>query len=324
MVNQTPLLQGKEDLLKNLFDSGMTIEKIATELDVSMTSVFEKVRSLNLSRPLKIKTKLENKKEEVIELLESGVSIKDIAERLNVHHNTLLRARKAWGIYKEPPLFYKKIKETREFNKKNGIKPQGPTRFSILDPFIDEIVEMLQNGSKKSDVAKKYKVSVQTVFNALNRHNISIKTDNKVERLAENITELFENGLSYKEIAKKLNCSQQAVFLTTKKLKIQRNKEEIVIACKINKQEEKLIELFNKGLSHKEIAKELGCHAVSIGKYLNKIGLKRDFPNALYGKLDEIKEKLAQGLSQRQIAKELNICEKTLSYHIKKKGLKRA
>lgn len=324
MPNQTPVLYGRESDVINLFNSGITFEKMAEELSVSLTSVFDKVKELGLSRPLEFKKKLENRKDEVIELLEFGYSFKDIAEILNVHPNTLLKSRKSWGIYNEPPAFYKQIQKTRKENKKAGIKPTGPSRFSTLDPFIDTIIEMLESGSTKADVARHYNVSVQTVFGALNRHSIKIKTDNKVERLAENIKELFDKGQSFNAIAKKLKCSSQAVFVAIKKLKLQREKEDIVISCKIKKQEDKLIELFNKGLSHNEIGKELGCHSISVGQYIQKIGLKREFPNVLYGKFDEIKKMLKDGLTQRAIAKQLGVCEKTLSYHIKKKGLKNA
>ncbi|MFI3241460.1 MAG: helix-turn-helix domain-containing protein [Alphaproteobacteria bacterium] len=324
MSNQTPVLYGRESDVVNLFNSGITFEQMAEDLGVSLTSVFDKVKELGLTRPVVFKKKLEDRREEVIELLESGISIKEIAEILDVHPNTILRTRKAWGVYNELPQFYKKIQKTRKENKEAGIKPTGPTRFSCLDPFIDEIVEELENGATKAYIAKKYKVCIQTVFNVLNRHEITIKTDNNVQRLADDIKELFEKGFSYKEIAKKLNCSQQAVFNNIKKLKIHREKEDIVISCKIKKQEEKLIELFNKGLSHKEIAKELGCHAISVGQYIKRIGLKRSFLSVICGKEENIKQMLKQGLSQRAIAKELGICEKVLSYHIKKKGLNNA
>jgi transposase len=53
---------------------------------------------------------------------------------------------------------------------------------SRLDPFKTEIVPLLRNGSPKSFVVKRYKVSEPTLYNWLSKHGLEQEVQPRVER----------------------------------------------------------------------------------------------------------------------------------------------
>lgn len=74
----------------------------------------------------------------------------------------------------ERDLISSRTKEALEARKAAGVKlgrPPGPGK-SKLDQYKDEIIALLNNGSTKTFVAKKYGTSLPNLYNWLKRHNI--------------------------------------------------------------------------------------------------------------------------------------------------------
>ena len=77
----------------------------------------------------------------------------------------------------ERDLISKRTKEALRARKANGFKlgrPKGPGR-SKLDKYQEEIVALLNNGSTKSYVAKKYGTTLPNLYNWLKKNEIEIK-----------------------------------------------------------------------------------------------------------------------------------------------------
>jgi DNA invertase Pin-like site-specific DNA recombinase len=79
----------------------------------------------------------------------------------------------------EHDLISSRTKEALRARKATGVKlgrPKGPGK-SKLDPFKEEIVAMLKNGSTKTYLAKKYSTSVPNFYNWLKKNNIKVEAE---------------------------------------------------------------------------------------------------------------------------------------------------
>jgi DNA invertase Pin-like site-specific DNA recombinase len=77
----------------------------------------------------------------------------------------------------ERDLISKRTKEALRARKAAGVKlgrPKGPGK-SKLDKYREEIVALLNNGSTKTFVAKRYKTTLPNLYNWLKKNNIKIK-----------------------------------------------------------------------------------------------------------------------------------------------------
>jgi DNA invertase Pin-like site-specific DNA recombinase len=84
----------------------------------------------------------------------------------------------------ERDLISKRTKEALRARKAAGVKlgrPKGPGK-SKLDKYREEIVALLNNGSTKTFVAKRYKTTLPNLYNWLNKNNIKLKLDNSEGR----------------------------------------------------------------------------------------------------------------------------------------------
>jgi DNA invertase Pin-like site-specific DNA recombinase len=76
----------------------------------------------------------------------------------------------------EHDLISERTKEGLRARKAAGVilgRPKGPGK-SKLDQYKDEILALLNNGSTKTFVAKRYNTSVPNLYNWLKRHNVKI------------------------------------------------------------------------------------------------------------------------------------------------------
>jgi len=77
----------------------------------------------------------------------------------------------------ERDLISRRTKEALRVKKENGCKlgrPKGPGK-SKLDQYREEIIALLNNGSTKRFVARRYKTSESNLFNWLKKNKIEIK-----------------------------------------------------------------------------------------------------------------------------------------------------
>ena len=79
----------------------------------------------------------------------------------------------------EHDLISSRTKEALRARKAAGVKlgrPKGPGK-SKLDPFREEIVALLKNGSTKTYLAKKYSTSLPNFYNWLKKNKITVKAE---------------------------------------------------------------------------------------------------------------------------------------------------
>jgi DNA invertase Pin-like site-specific DNA recombinase len=77
----------------------------------------------------------------------------------------------------EHDLISSRTKEALQARKAAGVKlgrPKGPGK-SKLDPFREEIVALLKNGSTKTYLAKKYNTSLPNFYNWLEKNDINVE-----------------------------------------------------------------------------------------------------------------------------------------------------
>ncbi len=77
-------------------------------------------------------------------------------------------------IILERDLISERTKEGLRARKAAGVKlgrPKGPGK-SKLDKYREEVIALLNNGSTKTFVAKRYNTSVPNIYNWLKRNNV--------------------------------------------------------------------------------------------------------------------------------------------------------
>ena len=79
----------------------------------------------------------------------------------------------------EKDLISLRTKEALAARKAAGVRlgrPRGPGK-SKLDQYRPEIIALLNNGSRKNFIAKRYKVSEPTLWNWLKQNRVEISAD---------------------------------------------------------------------------------------------------------------------------------------------------
>ncbi len=79
----------------------------------------------------------------------------------------------------EHDLISSRTKEALRARKAAGVKlgrPKGPGK-SKLDPFREEIIALLKNGSTKTYLAKKYNTSLPNFYNWMKKNNINVEAE---------------------------------------------------------------------------------------------------------------------------------------------------
>ena len=198
----------------------------------------------------------------------------------------------------------------------------------------DEVLELLENGLNKKEIAAKLEVRLTTISliiqNMIER-GVEIPKNKKTENDEKDnkILELLENGLNQTEIGNQLGVSSTAIWL-----RIQNMKKRGVKIPKITKRrktendekDNKILELLGKGLSQAETGRQLGVSADVISKRIKKMrerGIKipettKRRKTESYEKDNKILELLENGLNQTEIAGELGVSVDAISKRIKK------
>ena len=81
-------LDGKENIIKRLFNKGLSFQEIAHRLNCSMITVRTKIKELNLSRSIsdiKINSRLAKEERFIKKLYAQGCSLQEIGEKVNAH-----------------------------------------------------------------------------------------------------------------------------------------------------------------------------------------------------------------------------------------------
>ena len=308
-----------------LYNSELTLEQIAEKLSIGKTTLRNKITEMGLEREPRLKRK-NITKEDILLLEEQGLSYREIAEKLNIHPSTLRTRRKRLGIYNPPQKVLEqqaKAAKVRAENKKTGIKSENKHKYNCLEIYLDEILELLYAGVSKAEVARRYNVNPQTVFNLLALYDIKIPVFKKLDGKENTIKHLYNKGLSIYEMAKKLNCSFVTIIAKLKELNLSRPLSDIKISSKLAKEEQLIKKLYAQGCSLQEIGKKVKAHPVWIGKKIRKMGLTRankmpEYKTKLSGLDKEIIKMRKKGMTYKEIGQVFGVAPNTVMYRLRK------
>lgn len=144
-------LDGKENIIKRLFNKGLSVDEIAKKLNCSFMTVIAKLKELKLSRPLsgiKISSKLAKDERHIKKLYAQGCSLQEIGEKVNAHP--------VWIGAK-----IRKIALTRASK-----MPEYKTKLSGLDK---KIIKMRRKGMTYKEIGQVYGVAPNTVMYRLRK-----------------------------------------------------------------------------------------------------------------------------------------------------------
>jgi len=263
--------------LKKLYQSDLSLEKIADIMDIHSTTLRNHLKTLGWTRiPKTRKIKLSKKK--IQELQKMGLTNEKILQKLKICRKTLIKFEKENGIYiknRTRIKAYQKGLQTRQERLKFGLKPEPYHLSSRLDPYKEDIESLLLKGTLRSEIAKKYHVCQATLRNFILLNGWKTQKIKKLDFKRDEIIKLFHQGKSIQYIAAQIGCSHKWLDMEIKKMGLKRTVKEVKFKSRLNDREDLIQELFNAGLSGKEIAKRLNVHPISIYRKIKKLNLVR-------------------------------------------------
>ena len=259
------------DLL-HLYKTKMTMEEIARHLHVSLTSLYSKVKELGLTRERRYKKKPINIKL-FKELLALGAPDKNIAKKLGVCPDTVIKLKRQYGYATDNEQKIskgKKAAKCRAYYKKTGTRPECPTSTNRLEKYADDIIKLLENGVTKTEIAKRYGVCPSTVYNFIHLYDIDAPVKKICDGKEQQIKEAFDAGVSLEDISNQLNCNMQTVYHTVKGMKLVRKQSSIKRKSILNDQEIEIRRLYEEGLSGIAIAELMGVSYPSLYEFIHR------------------------------------------------------
>lgn len=253
------------------------------------------------------KYKLDKYAEVIKESIDNGMSCLKIAEQLNVSPITLnnyLKTHPELGCIK---------------NAHRG----------VLADADDQIRSMLANGQTKTAIAKKFKVTIATLFKKLHQMGVETNRESVIVQFDDDqFVELYQSGLSISKMAKHFGCHARTVAKHIQVLGLQRSRK--IVGDVHRRRQSKMIDLkdqmkrlYDEGLSYQAIAKELKCDDTWVCKLVKKWGWNRQRkfrPFLLNEYQSEIIELLNQNVSISTIAKQYNVSVVTVRNAMKRWG----
>ena len=258
------------DLL-HLYKTDMSMREIAEHMHVSLTRLYIKVKELGLKRTPRRKRKPIDIKL-FKELIKMGVSNITIANKLQVSPGTVLILKKQYGfeIKNEQSNKGKKGAESREYYKKTGTRPDCPYTTNILEQYKDEIIPLLESGTPRTEIARKYGVSYQTVYNFIHMYDVHAPVKKIYDGKEQLIEDAFAAGESIEDISGKLNCHPGTVQRAVKGMKLSREQSIVNRKSFLSIQEEKIRQLYEQGVSGLEIAKQVGVSYPALYEFIQR------------------------------------------------------
>lgn len=322
------LLDGRDEEVKKLYNSNLTIKKIAQKLNVSVTVLYEKIASMELERrePRFMVKHLDKRK--IIELQKLGLSKVAIAKKLKVGLTKLNRAMLELNLRQqlsgdELEKFRHTVVKGQEAAKR-GKKTPSRNKTNKLEPFANDIQQLLLDGITKTAIAERYNVSTGTIYNLIKICNLHAPFIKKLDPKESIIKKLFMDGFTHDDIAQKLNCCTQLVDKKIKELGLVR--PQIQIKSPINDNIDLIKKLRNEGHTNIEIAKRLNVHPVWLGKKIKQLGLpqpekKQERNSAMKGHDEEVKQMYLSGVFIKNIGKHFGVTSTAVVYRLTKLGI---
>lgn len=310
------------DLL-HLYETEMSLEQIAKHLHVSLTSLYSKVKELGLTRERRYKKKPIDIKL-FKELLALGAPDKNIAKRLGVCPDTVIKLKRQYGFATDDEQKIskgKKAAKCRAYYKKTGTRPECPTSTNRLEKYADDIIDLLEAGVAKTEIAKRYGVCPSTVYNFIHLYDIDAPVKKVCDDKEELIAEAFESGVSLEDISQKVGCSKNTIYLKLKDMRLARDSQNIKRKSLLNNQENTIRQLYEKGLSGTAIAELMGVSYPSLYEFIHRKQFERrpSVHRSIFdGHDEELLQMRQEGKTLKQIGAYFGVGANTVSYRIQK------
>jgi DNA-binding NarL/FixJ family response regulator len=309
--------------LPHLYKTKMTMEEIAKHLHVSLTSLYSKVKELGLTRERRYK----KKPIDITlfkELLALGAPDKNIAKKLGVCPDTVIKLKKQYGFATDDEQKIskgKKAAKCRAYYKKTGTRPECPTSTNRLEKYADDIIDLLEAGVAKTEIAKRYGVCPSTVYNFIHLYDIDAPVKKVCDGKEQQIKKAFEAGMSVEKISQKLNCHQQTAYKAVRNLMLSRSQSDIKRKSILNDQEDTIRQLYEKGLSGTAIAELMGVSYPSLYEFIHRKQFERrpSVHRSIFdGHDEELLQMRQEGKTLKQIGAYFGVGANTVSYRIQK------
>ena len=245
----------KQEQVVEMWNSGIDKKEIAEKLGLRIKTVTVYLyQAKKIGQEIRKQERKTGKKNKVVEMWNSGIDKKEIAEKLGITTKSvdvhLYRARKAGQEVRKNP-----VKRTRKAEKQ------------------EQVVEMWNSGIDKKEIAEKLGITTRSVDGRLYRAR---KTGQEVRKQEgktgkkEQVVEMWNSGINKKEIAEKLGLRIDTVIVylcQARKSGQELRKNPVKRTRKAGKQEQ-VVEMWNSGINQKEIAEKLGITIGTINTYL--------------------------------------------------------
>ena len=282
-----------------LYHEGLNLKQIAKKLKLSPLAV----RSVLVAEEIDIRPGTNfkihpNNYQEIGRIYAHGYTIKDIATALGCIRSTVRNILKKIDIPDEPS-----AEEAQNFQspllhlmpkKKNKSGPQ----LNLTETDHKRMIELYEGGLTSEKIADRFGCSESNVFYVLRKYGVKRRFTSPAKLSVEThqqMVEMYEQGQTSNEIANVFGCSagrvlqilnEQGVKMRSatpskfqesghKISEIDQSKHNITIRNKLSqKDQERLVRMYENGLTSTEIAAEFACHQNLIEAIIRKLGVQ--------------------------------------------------
>ncbi len=188
---------------------------------------------------------------------------------------------------------------------KSGVKKNT---IKFTENQINEIKDLRLSGKTYPEIAKLYNIhpkSIERICIGATKYTEPVEKPSRIELISGNVIEYTNAGMTTDEICSKLKTSSATVAAIRKDIA----KPELKIESK--ELQERVIELYNKAKTIKEISEECSIGTTLVNKIISKSGIKRVSKSERAR--DEIMGLIAQGKTQAQICEQTGFCRSIVS-----------
>lgn len=187
----------------------------------------------------------------------------------------------------------------------------------LTEEEIKEVITQYKNGLSSKKIADLFNVSSTTIKNILHKNNVQIKeTSSYLKKFPQEkeieVILYYNKGNSITSVAKYFKCSQEVIRRILKQNMINILPSNTYIKKFSKDQEQKIIELYNKGLSTIEIGKKYKVKRTTISKILKENNIEIRKKSISLEQEKRIIELYKKGASIKDISKERGFADNTI------------
>lgn len=256
----------------------------------------------------------------------------DDREKYWIEHYQTLNSDKGYNLESGGNANRVVSEETKKKHRRAKLGERNPQAI-LTDNKAQQIkIDLAQDGDMQR-VAKKYGVSygiVKSIRNLKSWVHIAPETNEILKsyigepnreitsEIRHLIIELKKAGYKHEEIVAKVGVCQEVVTKTLKANNINLRCKKGSVKIKEEMQKE-IMNLVEKGFTHRQIGPLLGIHPATVSKVLKKKKIKTDY-GSIIKQADKIFKLKSEGFSNREIARRLNTSHATIGRILKVKS----